>query len=117
MAKIKNIDAVKRLIEEKLKDAVKDRDASVTVGYQTNYAIYVHEVLDSVHPVGQAKFLEQPAREYKNEIARLIREAWLRGANMLSCLMIGGRRLQRESMKLVPIKTGNLKRSCETRPD
>ena len=38
---------------------------SVTLGYggaSAPYAIYVHEDLNAIHPVGQAKFLEIPVR-------------------------------------------------------
>lgn len=31
------------------------------------YAIYVHERLDVHHPIGKAKFLEDPVREYAKE--------------------------------------------------
>lgn len=33
---------------------------SVEVGYTTDYAIYVHEILHYRHPTGKAKFLEDP---------------------------------------------------------
>lgn len=33
---------------------------SVEVGYTTEYAIYVHEILRYRHPTGKAKFLEDP---------------------------------------------------------
>lgn len=32
-------------------------------GTDVGYAVYVHENLEAHHPVGQAKFLEQPVRE------------------------------------------------------
>jgi len=117
VATIKNIDKVSRFIQEKMAKATRDKNASVSVGFQTSYAIYVHENLEANHPVGQAKFLEQPAREYQAEIVRIIRQAWLKGATMLQCLMLGGLRLQREAQKLVPVDTGNLKRSASTLPD
>lgn len=31
------------------------------------YAVYVHEDLNAVHPIGKAKFLEDPVREYARE--------------------------------------------------
>lgn len=37
---------------------------TVTLGFGTDYAVYVHEILTSRHPIGQAKFLEQPALEW-----------------------------------------------------
>jgi hypothetical protein len=37
---------------------------TVTLGFGTDYAVYVHENLTARHPVGQAKFLEQPVLEW-----------------------------------------------------
>jgi len=50
-------------------------DTDVVVGYVADYAVYVHEDLQANHKTGkQAKYLEQPAREKKDEIFRIIRE-------------------------------------------
>jgi hypothetical protein len=46
----------------------------VTVGYTAEYAIYVHENLEARHRKGkQAKYLEQPAREGRSEMRKIIR--------------------------------------------
>ena len=42
---------------------------SVQLSYGAEYAIYVHEILDAVHPVGQAKYLEQPVRDAQATLA------------------------------------------------
>jgi len=48
--------------------------ADIVVGYTANYAVYVHENLQARHkPPTQAKYLEQPAREKKDKIFRIIR--------------------------------------------
>ena len=45
----------------------------VMVGYGTDYAIYVHEDLEARHAAGkQAKFLEQPLRDFQTQIAEVI---------------------------------------------
>jgi len=50
-------------------------DADVVVGYVADYAVYVHEDLQAKHKPGkQAKYLEQPAREKKGEIIKIIKE-------------------------------------------
>ena len=50
-------------------------DADVVVGYVADYAVYVHENLQASHKPGkQAKYLEQPAREKKGELIKIIRE-------------------------------------------
>ncbi len=45
----------------------------IIVGYVADYAVYVHENLQAKHKTGkQAKYLEQPARDSKNEIFGMI---------------------------------------------
>lgn len=50
----------------------KARNPSVIVGFEEEYAIYVHENLEAHHPVGQAKFLEQPLKENKDNYTKYI---------------------------------------------
>ena len=50
-------------------------DIVVHFGDGANYAVYVHENLDSRHNKGQlAKYLEKPAKEKRDEILKIIRE-------------------------------------------
>lgn len=95
--------------------AAKYGDPRVVVGFTAQYAVYVHENLEAFHPVGQAKFLEQPARQYAREIGRMVREAVRRGATFAQALLLGGLRLQREAQLLTPVDTGNLRASAFTR--
>ena len=39
----------------------------VLVGYVAEYAVFVHEILGVHHPIGKAKFLEDPARDPDNQ--------------------------------------------------
>lgn len=68
-------------------------------------------------PQGTArpKFLEQPAREKRDEIARMILDGMKNGMTMAQALLRAGLYLQRESQMLVPVDTGNLKASAFTR--
>lgn len=51
----------------------KGTGTQVRVGYTANYAVFVHENLTARHKPGkQAKFLETPAREKRDEIAAII---------------------------------------------
>jgi hypothetical protein len=51
-------------------------DTEVVVSYGTDYAIYVHENLEAGHKSGkQAKYLEQPLREKRNEMRKIVQEA------------------------------------------
>lgn len=112
MADLINFDKVSNHLS-KLSAEV-DKPASVIVGYTQSYAVHVHENLQAVHPVGQAKYLEQPARMYANEIAAIVRQAYQRGVRLGLALVMGGLRLQRESQKLVPVDTAALKGSAFT---
>lgn len=51
-------------------------DTVVRVGYEAIYAIFVHENLEAQHKPGkQAKFLEKPLREKRDEMAAIIEES------------------------------------------
>jgi len=48
-------------------------DTAVIVSYGTEYAVYVHEIVENRHkPPTQAKFLEQPAREKRDRMGRIV---------------------------------------------
>ena len=66
-------------------------------------------------PDEQAKYLEQPAREQGKEIGTLIVGVLKAGRTMAQALIVGGLRLQRESMRIVPVDTGNLRASAFTK--
>jgi len=90
---------------------------SVVVGYGTNYAIYVHENLKARHVVGEAKFLERPARELSDsgELSDLVKQDLRLGRTLEQALLRAGLRIQRESQKRVPVDTGTLRASATTR--
>lgn len=113
MAQITKVEAVIAALRKKALLAT--GSSAVRVGYTQSYAIYVHENLASFHPVGQAKYLEQPMRQLKNEFPKIIKQAMSRGASLAQGLLLAGMRLQRESQQLVPVDTGVLKGSAFTR--
>ena len=43
------------------------------VSYNMPYAVYVHEDPVPFHPIGQYKFLEQPARYYRDHLVYLVK--------------------------------------------
>ncbi len=67
-------------------------------------------------PTGQAKFLEQPARQLSNDgtLASIVATALQAGKTMAQALVLAGLRIQREAQKLVPVVTGTLKNSAFT---
>lgn len=86
----------------------------IWVGYEAEYAIFVHENLTAYHRVGQAKYLEEPARTLQVQIRQTINSALAAGASLDEALYAGGLYLQGESQKLVPVDTGFLRNSAFT---
>lgn len=96
-----------------LQQKTREVKPSVVVGYQANYAVYVHENLEARHAPGtQAKYLEQPARQLSPVLGKIIIDAVKGGASLLMALYLAGLRLQRESQLIVPVDTGELRRSA-----
>jgi hypothetical protein len=91
--------------------AAEDYRSQAVVGYAAPYALRVHEDLEAHHPNGQAKFLEQPARQYRREMADAVRADLAAGKTLSQAQRSACRVLLRESRKLVPVDTGLLKRS------
>lgn len=89
------------------------------VVYAAPHAVYVHEDMTANHPNGgQAKFLEQPARQMVRELAAVVdREAEIgvirgRAADGLDAgLRAAAEQLLAASLPLVPVDTGELKAS------
>ena len=81
------------------------------VVYDAPHAVYVHENLEVYHPNGQAKYLEQPARQLQSEMADTI----TRSVKAKNGLEEGVRRacnlLLEASQELVPVDTGELRDS------
>jgi hypothetical protein len=65
-------------------------------------------------PNQQAKFLEQPARELNNsgELSRDVVGAVQAGHKLQDALLVAALHIQRDSMELVPVDTGNLRGSA-----
>lgn len=135
MATITNITQLSAKLD-KLKIKVGNPNPSVIVGFSTNYALHVHENIEMTWrglprhkpskgnywdgtggAFGQAKYLEQPARELAKELVRIVITAMGNGATLMQCLYLAGLRLQREAQLLVPVDTGNLKASAFTKKE
>ena len=119
MAKIQGLEKVIAKLRDLAARSRREDNASVSVGYTQNYALPVHENMEAVHPVGQAKYLEQPARELSNDgtLGRIVAQAKLKGRTTAQSLVLAGLRLQRDSQQLVPVDTSALKNSAFTRLD
>src|SRR4051812_40101826 len=103
---VEGLDKVLAALQEK---AASVDDAEVIVGYTAAYGIHVHEDLEAHHPVGEAKFLENPARENRDAYAAIVREALRRRMSVSQALLLAGLQLQRDSQELCPVDTGALR--------
>lgn len=63
------------------------------------------------HGIGQSKFIETPMRQHQGNMAKIVENAMRAGSTLLKALILAGMFLLRESQKLVPVDTGNLKAS------
>lgn len=112
MAQIDGLPILKAKIKA-LKDKANSEPA--VTGYTAPYALYVHENMEAHHQPGkQAKFLEAPSRNRKDEL----KAEWLRvykstkdatAANLAAALL-----LQRFGQELVPVATGFLRSTAFT---
>ena len=110
MPELTGFDRVILSFRDRARRAGKAR-TSLMVGYSAPYAVYVHEDLQARHTNGQAKYLEQPQREYAERMALMVRESVARGKPLQEALLEAGNFLLEESRKLVPVDTGRLKAS------
>lgn len=98
-------------LNSRLRRARNDMNGSYAVTYTAHYAYIVHESSHVAFRNGQAKFLEQPARQRKNELREIVRTHTLRTGSVRVGMYMAAKRLLKWSQKLVPVKTGFLKRS------
>jgi methionine synthase II (cobalamin-independent) len=84
----------------------------VKVVYTAPYAIYVHEDLTKYHaPPTQAKFVEQPARQLRQEMRDMVAKKLKQKRALDLALLAAGQLLYDASQLLVPVDTGLLKAS------
>lgn len=113
MSKINKLGGISKTLRALAK---KRPDVEVVVSFNTDYAVRVHEDLTMPHPRGgQAKFLEQPARELRGDLQDQIREDIKDGISVEQALMNAGLVLQSVAQSLVPVDTGLLKASAQTK--
>jgi len=81
------------------------------VKYLARYSLHVHERTDIPHSNGQAKYLSTPAKQRRAEMQDIVRTEMKKGRTVLQAVTKAALYLLRESQKLVPVRTGFLKRS------
>jgi hypothetical protein len=82
------------------------------VGYSQSYARFVHENLEAHHPVGQAKFLEKPARTKRPAMIAIIGKLLKEGKTPKQAVYAALLYLQGQSQALCPVDTGALRNSA-----
>lgn len=110
--KIEGVTEIVKELQRRLDKVRLDSATAIKVGFSASYAIYVHENLEAHHEVGQAKFLEQPARANKSTYARIVAEQAKKGRPLGQALMVAALQLQRDAQQLCPVKTGALRNSA-----
>lgn len=101
-------------LDKELDSLKREGEISYTTGFTQNYAVYVHEMEDLNHEVGEAKFLEKAVARTAAEVGRIVTNAVLQGSSFKQGLYMGALRIQREAMLRVPIDTGALRASAFT---
>lgn len=129
MAQLQNLDKLIQQLQNRFVVSQQNDEVIVVVGYSAASAIYIHENIEMKRrglprpqgrgvywgPAGQAKFLEQPAREMRGELGKMIAADRKRGLTLKQALLRAGLRLQAASQRLVPVDTGNLRASAFVR--
>ncbi len=110
MARVEGLEKVSAAIN-RLRKKYPSEPVSVCVCAVQRYALYVHENMQAKHPVGQAKFLETPARRDAKELGEMVKTAVKNGASILMGLKIAGLELMRRAQLLTPVDTSALKSS------
>ena len=88
-----------------------DSFAQTRVGYSAEHAVVVHERLDVFHPIGQAKYLEQPLRTEEHKMADIIRRRLMARESLKTAQVAAAKHLISISLRLVPVDTGELRDS------
>lgn len=133
MAKVERADKVIAALKGLQAKTGPTRRSSVVVGYATKYALYVHEnreiwppgmrlegqdrpsgIATYWSPNGKPGYLLEPFKQMSPDLAAIVRTAVIRGSTLPQALLLAGLRLQRESMKMVPVEYGILKNSAFT---
>lgn len=111
--KKKGIYKVERVLSElrKRRRVLEDQSSEVTVGYSAPYAAAVHERLDVHHPIGQAKYLEQPLRTEEKAMRDIVRSRLRARETLKQAHLTAAKHLMKISLQLVPIDTGVLRGS------
>lgn len=109
--RVYKLESVLTELRKRRSRAVGDGLSTTKVGYSAPYAVPVHERLDVHHPIGQAKFLEQPIRTEAKPMADIIRSRLRARERLKAAQLAAAKHLMKVSLQLVPVDTGMLRDS------
>jgi hypothetical protein len=107
---------VKGLVRELRQKAAEARNMRVTIGFNTDYAAAVHEILTNHHPIGQAKYLHRAVEEIKPRLGGFIAKGNAAGgmAGAIQALEQAAFICMGQAKIYCPIDTGFLRGSATT---
>lgn len=109
--KLESKDAEKVLASFKAKSLKGRVQVTGNVVYDAPHAVYVHEDLEAYHEEGQAKYLEQPAREMQQELMDTVTRSIKAKNGLEEGVERALKKLLAASQELVPVDTGELRDS------
>lgn len=115
VTKVEGVDKVLNLFTERSLKGKKVQ--TLSCGYSAPYAIYVHEDLTVHHDNGQAKYLEQPARENRQRMIDVVVKTLQQKQSLTLGLERARDILEVASKAVVPVDTGFLYQSWHARID
>lgn len=101
---------IKKLEKREL-DTKKETPTTFKIEYTAPYALRVHEDLATPRTSGQAKFLETALRQNEDKIRQIIVNLVRKKKGLRHAIKRAAEFALQESNKLVPVRTGQLKRS------
>lgn len=110
-ANVKGLESILTEIRRRRSKAIGDGLAVTSVGYTADHAVPVHEMMHLRHPVGQAKYLEQPLRTEEKQMADIVRRRLMARETLKTAQLEACKHLMKVSLQFVPIDTGELRDS------
>lgn len=108
---VKGLESVLTEIRKRRSKAIGDGMAVTKVGFTADHAVPVHERLDVHHPIGQAKYLEQPLRTEEKPMADIVKKRLMARETLKSAQVSAAQHLIKVALPLVPVDTGELRSS------
>lgn len=113
--RVENLSRLANRLKDYAKVAGRSGNPKLVAGYSAEHALAVHEDLEMLHRVGEAKYLTKAVRRHEGVLRDVVRKEMKRGRTLVQALLTMGYTLMRFSKDLVPVDTGELKNSAFVR--